>query len=131
MSRILTLLFDGISAISRLVGGIGIMDIMLVSVTERTREIGIRKAIGGTRRVISAQFLAEATMLSVAGAMAGLVLSGVGTLIMSKVTGDGNLFSPVAAMASLGFSLAVGLVFGVYPARKLASLKPIDALRFE
>ncbi|WP_304459524.1 ABC transporter permease [Alicyclobacillus sendaiensis] len=131
VSRILTLLLDGISAISLLVGGIGIMNIMLVSVTERTREIGIRKAIGATRRVISAQFLTEATMLSVAGAMAGLVLSGVGTLIMSKVTGDGNLFSPVAAMASLGFSLAVGLIFGVYPARKAASLKPIDALRFE
>ncbi|SIT09471.1 ABC transporter permease [Alicyclobacillus vulcanalis] len=131
VSRILTLLLDGISAISLLVGGIGIMNIMLVSVTERTREIGIRKAIGATRRVISAQFLTEATLLSVAGAVAGLVLSGVGTIIMSKMTGDGNLFSPVAAAASLGFSIAVGLVFGVYPARKAARLKPIDALRFE
>ena len=131
VSRILTLLLDGISAISLLVGGIGIMNIMLVSVTERTREIGIRKAIGATPRVISAQFLTEATMLSVAGAMAGLILAGIGTAIMSKITGDGNLFSPVAAVASLGFSIAVGLIFGVYPARKAARLKPIDALRFE
>lgn len=131
VDRILTLLLDGISAISLLVGGIGIMNIMLVSVTERTREIGIRKAIGAKRSVISMQFLLESLMLSVSGAIVGLILSSIGTEIVSKLTQDGNLLSPVAVGASMGFSVAIGLIFGVYPARKAANLKPIDALRFE
>lgn len=131
VDRILTLLLDGISAISLLVGGIGIMNIMLVSVTERTREIGIRKAIGARKSVISTQFLLESLMLSVSGALIGLIVSAIGTEVVSKITKYGNLLSPVAVVASILFSIAIGIVFGVYPARKAANLKPIDALRFE
>lgn len=131
VSQILTLLLDGISAISLLVGGIGIMNIMLVSVTERTREIGIRKAIGAKKRVILFQFLLESLTLSVAGAVIGVIIGGTGAIIAGKVMNDGSLLSIWAAVLGVVFSLAIGIVFGVYPARKAANLKPIDALRFE
>jgi putative ABC transport system permease protein len=131
ISQMLTILLDGISAISLLVGGIGIMNIMLVSVTERTREIGIRKAIGAKRSVISTQFLLESLTLSVSGALIGVFIGGIGALIAGKLMNDGNLLSMWAVVLGVVFSVAIGIVFGVYPARKAANLKPIDALRFE
>lgn len=131
VSQMLTMLLDGISAISLLVGGIGIMNIMLVSVTERTREIGIRKAIGAKKRVILMQFLLESLTLSVSGAVIGVVIGGAGAIIAGKIMKDGSLLSIWAAVLGVVFSLAIGIIFGVYPARKASNLKPIDALRFE
>ncbi len=131
ITTILTLLLGGISAISLLVGGIGIMNIMLVSVTERTREIGIRKAIGAKRSVILSQFLLESLTLSLIGAMAGLLIGGGGTAIVGRVFHLGNIVSLSAVILSVVFAILVGIIFGVYPARKASNLKPIDALRFE
>ncbi|MCF8567876.1 ABC transporter permease [Alicyclobacillus tolerans] len=131
VSQMLTMLLDGISAISLLVGGIGIMNIMLVSVTERTREIGIRKAIGAKKGVILTQFLLESLTLSVAGALIGVIVGGAGAIIAGNVMKDGSLLSIWAAVLGVVFSVAIGIIFGVYPARKAANLKPIDALRFE
>jgi len=132
----------GISAVSLLVGGIGIMNIMLVSVTERTREIGVRKALGARRRDIMTQFIAEATAISLVGGAAGIVLGvvlGEGVNVLTKVLADAHLPVPhlPAAIKAwsvvLGFlfSLAVGLFFGIYPASKAAKLNPIEALRYE
>jgi putative ABC transport system permease protein len=130
-SKTFTMLLAGIAAVSLLVGGIGIMNIMLVSVTERTREVGIRKAIGGQRRDILSQFLIEAVVLSMSG---GLVGVGVGVLIArltSKLAGWPTVLSPMSILLSFSFALIVGLFFGFYPARKAALLNPIDALRWE
>lgn len=132
ITTILTALLDGISGISLLVGGIGIMNIMLVSVTERTREIGIRKAIGAKRGTISTQFLLESLMLSLSGAFIGLILAGAGAEVVGNVVLKiGNVVSLSAVVLAVVFSILVGIVFGVYPARKAANLKPIDALRYE
>jgi putative ABC transport system permease protein len=124
-------LLGGIASISLVVGGIGIMNIMLVSVTERTREIGIRKAIGAKRADILIQFLIEAVAISVLGGLIGLALGGV---LMQLLSGIMNLklglSLPVSALA-IGFSLAIGVIFGIYPANKAAKLRPIDALRYE
>lgn len=129
----LTIFLGTIAGISLLVGGIGVMNIMLVSVTERTREIGLRKAVGAKRKDILRQFLTEALMISLLGGLVGLAL-GFGTVLLI-----GALFSefitPVMTLASvvmaLGFSIAVGLFFGIYPARRAARLNPIQALRFD
>ncbi len=119
------------AGVSLLVGGIGIMNIMLVSVTERTREIGIRIAIGATESDVLRQFLSESVVLSVAGGLVG-ILCGVGASItITRVLGWNILISPAAMVAAVVFSMAVGIFFGFYPARKAALLDPIEALRFE
>jgi len=127
----LALLLGGIASISLIVGGIGIMNIMLVSVRERTREIGIRKAVGARSRDILAQFLIEALTLSLIGGLIGIVVGlGVSALI-GRVAGWGFAFSPTVVAVAVLFSLAVGVVFGVWPARQAARLDPISALRWE
>jgi putative ABC transport system permease protein len=136
VTGVLTLFLGGVAGISLLVGGIGIMNIMLVSVTERTREIGIRKAIGATRGNILAQFLTEATVLSVFGGLIGVALgAGIAKLISSAPLGGTMVLNSVVGadsvlLATL-FATAVGLFFGIYPAYRAASLHPIDALRYE
>jgi len=127
----LTLFLGAIAGISLLVGGIGIMNIMLVSVTERTREIGIRKAVGARQGDILRQFLIEAIVLSVSGGLIGLAL-GFGAAQISSLTGFiRSSVTPTAALLALVFSVAVGLFFGIYPARRAARLDPIEALRTE
>lgn len=131
VTGILTLILGAIASISLLVGGIGIMNIMLVSVTERTREIGTRLAIGARETDILTQFLIEAIVLSLAGGFIGVLLGIVGNQIIYKAT---NFYIPTAVNSILigfGFSVLVGVVFGYFPARKAAKLNPIDALRYE
>jgi putative ABC transport system permease protein len=135
ITDVLTLFLGGVAGISLLVGGIGIMNIMLVSVTERTREIGIRKAIGATRKNVLAQFLTEATVLSVLGGLIGVAAgAGIAQLISGVSIGSMTL-QPVINLDSILlatlFSLVVGLFFGIYPAFRASSLNPIDALRYE
>jgi ABC-type antimicrobial peptide transport system permease subunit len=131
VSTLLSILLAGIASISLLVGGIGIMNIMLVSVRERTREIGIRKAIGARGSDILAQFLIEALTLSLLGGLIGIVV-GVGiSALIGEIAGWGFVFSPVTVIVAAVFSLIVGVVFGVWPARQAAQLDPIAALRFE
>jgi putative ABC transport system permease protein len=131
ISATLTLLLGGIASISLIVGGIGIMNIMLVSVRERTREIGIRKAIGARGRDILAQFLVEALTLSLLGGLVGIVLGLAVSAGIGQVAGWGFVFNPATIIAAVLFSLAVGVVFGVWPARQAARLDPISALRYE
>jgi len=127
----LTILLGGIAAISLIVGGIGVMNIMLVSVTERIREIGLRKALGATPRVIRRQFLVEASVLGILGGILGVVGGILGVLYLPGVIGDPMTTSPTAAVGALAIALAIGVLFGVYPASRAASLAPIDALRNE
>jgi putative ABC transport system permease protein len=127
----LALLLGGIASISLVVGGIGIMNIMLVSVRERTREIGIRKAVGARSRDILAQFLIEALTLSVLGGMIGIVVGLAVSAFIGHLAGWGFAFSPTIVAVALLFSMAVGVVFGVWPARQAARLDPISALRWE
>jgi len=128
----LTLMLGGIAGIALLVGGIGIMNIMLVSVTERTREIGIRKAIGAQRSAILSQFLIEAVTLSLVGGLLGVACS---YLMLMALRGPLDMPSLTVSMSSLqlalSFSIAIGIIFGIYPANKASLLKPIDALRYE
>jgi putative ABC transport system permease protein len=131
ISATLTLLLGGIASISLIVGGIGIMNIMLVSVRERTREIGIRKAIGARGRDILAQFLVEALTLSLLGGLIGIVVGLVVSAGIGQLAGWGFAFNPLTIAAAVVFSLAVGVVFGVWPARQAARLDPISALRYE
>ncbi|OGC83951.1 MAG: multidrug ABC transporter substrate-binding protein [candidate division Zixibacteria bacterium RBG_19FT_COMBO_42_43] len=130
-SRTFSLLLAGIALVSLLVGGIGIMNIMLVSVTERTREIGIRMAIGARRRDILSQFLIEALVLSVLGGMLGILLGVLGSVILSKAANWNTLIAPSSILIAFFFSALVGIFFGLYPARKASGLDPIEALRYE
>jgi len=127
----LTAMLGGIAAISLLVGGIGIMNIMLVSVTERTREIGIRKAIGAKRKDILRQFLIEALVVSSSGGIIGIILGIGGANILGSVLSMETVVSFKIMALAFGFSLFIGMVFGMYPANKAAKLNPIEALRFE
>ncbi len=127
----LTMMLGGIAAISLLVGGIGIMNIMLVSVSERTREIGIRKAIGASRRNILSQFLVEALTVSLLGGVLGLGISLMATRLMGPLLNMQLSVSPLVAMLAVGFSLVIGVVFGLYPANKASRLLPVEALRHE
>jgi len=127
---IMTTLLAAIGGLSLLVGGIGIMNIMLVSVTERTREIGIRKALGATERDILLQFLIESSLLSIAGGVIGILVSIIGSeLVVARFTPSVVTVSSV--VLAVGFSIAVGVFFGVYPAHQAARLKPVEALRYE
>ena len=131
VSDVLTLLLAGIASISLLVGGIGIMNIMLVSVRERTREIGIRKAIGARGRDILSQFLVEALALSLAGGLIGIGVGVVASFAIGTYAGWGFIFNPLTVVVAVGFSLIVGIVFGVWPASQAARLDPVVALRYE
>jgi len=130
-SRVLAVLLAAIASVSLVVGGIGIMNIMLVSVTERTREIGLRMAVGARGRDILTQFLVEAVTLSLIGGLAGIVLGGIASLAVGQFTGWRTELSPGSVLLAFGFAAAIGVFFGFYPARKAARLAPIDALRHE
>jgi ABC-type antimicrobial peptide transport system permease subunit len=126
-----TMLLAGIASVSLLVGGIGIMNIMLVSVTERTREIGIRMALGARRRDIQMQFLVEALVLSLLGGMLGILMGLFGSRMMQSMAGMSAVISPSSVVLSFGFAALVGVFFGYYPARKASRQDPIEALRYE
>src|SRR5258705_2284977 len=130
-SKIFINLLASIASVSLLVVGIGIMNIMLVSVTERTREIGIRMAIGARSAAIRRQFLIESVTLSVVGGVFGILMGVGASITISKTLGWPTLISPISIVASVIFSMLVGVAFGYYPARKAAGLDPIDALRYE
>ena len=126
-----TALLSGIAAISLIVGGIGIMNIMLVTVTERTREIGLRKALGAKKNIIIAQFLAESIILTFAGGSLGIVTGIIASFIISRLTASYFVISPPSIMLAFIVSAVIGIIFGWYPARKAAGLQPIEALRYE
>ncbi len=130
-SRAMSLLLGAVASISLIVGGIGIMNIMLVSVTERTREIGIRMAIGARRNDILLQFMTEAVLLTMIGGVIGICLGGAGATVVSRFLSWPTLISIESITIAFFFSGAVGILFGLYPARKAAGLNPIDALRYE
>lgn len=127
----MTLMISGIAAISLLVGGIGIMNIMLVSVTERTREIGIRKALGAKRYYILIQFLLEATVMSVIGGIIGIIFGSIGSYFISQIGGWPFIVETSSILLAVGFSMSVGIFFGIYPALKASKLDPVDALSYE
>ena len=129
--NILTIMLTVISVISLVVGGIGIMNIMLVAVSERTREIGIRKAIGAKKSSILIQFLIEALFISLLGGVLGLGISAIGTIIISNVMNISLVMPLWVILMSVGFCSAIGLIFGMFPAIKASNMQPIDALRRE
>jgi putative ABC transport system permease protein len=130
-TRVMSMLLAAIASISLLVGGIGIMNIMLVSVTERTREIGIRMAVGARGSAVLTQFLVESVVMSVLGGLIGLAVGFGGAALLGRLTGWSTSTPPEAVVIAVVFSAAVGVFFGYYPARKAASLDPIQALRYE
>jgi putative ABC transport system permease protein len=136
VTGVFTIFLGGIAGISLLVGGIGIMNIMLVSVTERTREIGLRKALGARKRDILIQFLTESSLLSLMGGLIGILLGWLLSLLVGRIaTATGNSFTPLVSLNAILlatlFSAAVGLFFGIYPASRAANLEPVEALRYE
>jgi putative ABC transport system permease protein len=130
-TRTFTFLLGGIAAVSLLVGGIGIMNIMLVSVTERTREIGVRKALGATRKNIMLQFLVEALVLCMLGGFIGVVAGAGGAVALSRLANWNTFVSPQSVAVAVAFSAFVGVFFGLWPARRASLLDPIEALRYE
>jgi putative ABC transport system permease protein len=129
--KVMSLLLGSIASVSLLVGGIGIMNVMLVSVTERTREIGIRMAVGATSKDIMLQFLVESGMLSMTGGAVGVFLGALLSYVLSQAFSWQTVVLPGSVALSFGFSALVGIVFGLYPAYKASLLNPIDALRYE
>jgi ABC-type antimicrobial peptide transport system permease subunit len=130
-SKTLTILLIAIASISLIVGGIGIMNVMLVSVTERTREIGVRVAVGATEQVIQLQFLGESIMLSLVGGTAGVLFGVFGSYLVGQTLNWPIEMSMESIVIAAAFSIAVGVFFGYYPARKASLLDPIEALRYE
>ena len=130
-SRTMTALLGSIAAVSLLVGGIGIMNIMLLSVTERTREIGIRRAIGARGNDVLQQFLVEAVVLSAVGGLAGVIIGVIAAASISHMVQWTTAISPLSIAVSLGIATSVGVFFGFYPAREAARVLPIEALRYE
>jgi len=128
---VMTYLLAAIASVSLLVGGIGIMNIMLVSVTERTREIGLRMAVGARTRDILGQFLVEAVTLSLIGGLAGIAIGVAAAIGIAEIAGWRIVLSPESVMLAVAFAFAIGVFFGFYPARKAARLNPVEALRFE
>jgi putative ABC transport system permease protein len=136
ITNVLTVFLGGIAAISLLVGGIGIMNIMLVSVTERTKEIGLRKAVGATKRDILIQFLTESSLLSLIGGIIGIIFGWLISFAVGRIAAaSGTPFTPSVSLNAIllatVFSTAVGLFFGIYPANRAANLQPVGALRYE
>jgi putative ABC transport system permease protein len=129
--RIFNIVLGSIAAISLLVGGIGIMNIMLATVTERTREIGVRRALGAKKRDITTQFLVETVVLSIGGGAIGVVVGVLTPLIVSQLTDMRTIITPWSILLAFGISGAVGIIFGIYPASAAAELDPIEALRHE
>ncbi len=130
-TEVFTYLLAGIAGVSLVVGGIGIMNIMLVTVTERTREIGVRKALGATKGNILLQFLVESTILCLFGGLLGLLLGTTASMLLAKFAGWQTVVTSASALMAFGFSAAVGMIFGIWPANRAAQLDPIDALRHE
>jgi putative ABC transport system permease protein len=126
-----TALLSGIAAISLIVGGIGIMNIMLVTVTERTREIGLRKALGAKKKTITQQFLLEAAMITFVGGLIGVAIGISVSYLLSRSISLPFTLSPISVVLAFGVSAGIGIIFGWYPARKAANLQPIEALRYE
>ena len=130
-TKVMTMLLGAVAAVSLLVGGIGIMNIMLVSVTERTREIGVRLAIGALEREVLLQFLIEAVVLAALGGLVGVALATIASIVLADVMQIPYLFNPTINLVSFLFSAGIGVVFGYFPARRAAQLDPIEALRHE
>ena len=130
-AKVMTTLLGAVAAVSLLVGGIGIMNIMLVSVTERTREIGLRLAIGALEREVLSQFLIEAVVLAALGGLIGIVLATAASVVLARVMDVPYLFNPSINVLSFLFAAAIGVLFGYFPARRAAQLDPIEALRHE
>jgi putative ABC transport system permease protein len=130
-SKVMSLLLAAVASVSLMVGGIGIMNIMLVSVTERTREIGLRMAIGARSKDILAQFLVEAMTLATIGGVIGVLLGAIASLLVGSLAGWPVELSFASIALAVGFSAAIGIFFGYYPAKKAANMQPIQALRYE
>ncbi len=124
-------LLGSIAFVSLLVGGVGIMNIMLVSVTERTREIGLRKAIGASSKDVMVQFVAEATFICILGGIAGVLSGAIISILISNLAGWSTSISVLSVVLAFTFSVFIGLIFGIWPAKKASSLNPIEALRYE